>query len=103
MEAVVLGAKNPPTNAEDAREVDSILGLGRCPGEENGNPLPCSCLGNPVDRGAWRTTVHVAAESDMTEHTWDSQGRGSEHLVKIWLLLMKQWWHKRGQAVGSEA
>ena len=31
----------------------SVLGLGRSPGEENDNPLQCSCLGNPLDRGAW--------------------------------------------------
>ena len=33
-------------------------GLGRCPGEGNGNPLQYSCLGNPMDRGAWQATVH---------------------------------------------
>ena len=38
--------KNPPTNAGD------VLGLGRSPGEENGNPLQYSFLGNPTDRGA---------------------------------------------------
>ena len=32
--------------------------MGRSPGEGNGNPLQYSCLGNPMDRGAWRTTVH---------------------------------------------
>ena len=42
-------------------------GLGRYSGEGNGNPLQYSCLGNPMDRGAWRVTVHgVAKESDMT-------------------------------------
>ena len=40
---------------------------GRSPGEGNGNPFQYSCLGNPTDRGAWRTTVHkVAKESDTT-------------------------------------
>ena len=34
------------------------LWLGRSPGEGNGNPLQYSCLGNPMDRGAWRATVH---------------------------------------------
>ena len=38
--------------------MDLIPGLGRSPGEGNGNPLQHSCLGNPVDRGAWRATVH---------------------------------------------
>ena len=36
----------------------SIPGLGRSPGEVNGNPLQCSCLENPMDRGAWWATVH---------------------------------------------
>ena len=47
--------KNPPANAED---VGSIPGLGRSHGEGNGNPLKSSCLRNPMDRGAWWTTVH---------------------------------------------
>ena len=46
----------------------SSHGLGRSPGEGNGNPLQYSCLGNPMDRGAWRAIVHgVAKESDTTE------------------------------------
>ena len=46
----------------------SIPGSGRPLGEGNGDPLLYSCLENPMDRGAWRTSVHgVAKESDMTE------------------------------------
>ena len=41
---------------------------GSSPGEGNGNPLQYSCLGNPMDRGAWWATVHEVAELDMTEH-----------------------------------
>ena len=40
--------------------------LGRSPAEENGNPLQHSCLGNSMDRGAWRATVRGITESDMT-------------------------------------
>ena len=44
-----------------------IPGLQRSPGEGNGNPLQYSCLGNPLNRGAWWATAHgVARESDMT-------------------------------------
>ena len=43
--------------------------LGRSPRAGNGNPLPDSCLGNPMDRGAWRATVHGVAEWDTTAHT----------------------------------
>ena len=57
--------KNIPANAGDA---GSVSGLGRSPGEGNGNLLQYSCLGNPMERGAWRAAVHgVAKESDMTE------------------------------------
>ena len=46
--------KDPPANA---RDMGSIPGSGRSPGEGNDNPLQYSCLGNPMDRGAWRATV----------------------------------------------
>ena len=45
--------KNPFANAGEARDAGSIPGLGRSPGERNGNPLQYSCLGNSTDRGAW--------------------------------------------------
>ena len=64
---VALVVKNLPANAGDQRGLDLILGLGRSPGEEHGNPLQCSCLENPVDRGAWWATVHWVAELNLTE------------------------------------
>ena len=45
--------KNPPTNVGDTRDADSIPGLGKSPGEENGNPFQYSCLENSMDGGAW--------------------------------------------------
>ena len=55
--------KNPRANAGD---MSSIPGSGRSPGGGNGNPLKYSCLGNPMDRGAWWATVHgVAKELDL--------------------------------------
>ena len=66
----VLAVKNPPTNAGEVRDAGSIPGSGRSPGEGSGSSLPYSCLENPLDRGAWRATVHgVAKESDTTEVT----------------------------------
>ena len=44
-------------------DLDSIPGLGRSPGEGNGNLLQYSCLENPMDRGAWWATVHGVAKS----------------------------------------
>ena len=52
--------KNPPANAGDTA---SIPGSGRSPREGNGNPLQYSCLGNPMDRGAWRAAVHGVIKS----------------------------------------
>ena len=52
--------KNTPANAGD---MGSIPGLGGCPGEGHGHPLQYPCLGNPVDRGAWWTTVRGVSKS----------------------------------------
>ena len=57
---------NLPANA---RDMGSIPGSGRSPGEGSGNPLQCSCLGNPMDRGVWQATVHGLQKSDITEVT----------------------------------
>ena len=45
-------------SACNAGDLGLIPGLGRSPGEGNGNPLQYSCLENPMDRGAWQATVH---------------------------------------------
>ena len=50
--------KNLPANAEDAGDLGSIPGWGRSPGGGNGNPFQYSGLEKPMDRGAWRATVH---------------------------------------------
>ena len=56
--------------AGDTGDTGLIPGSGRCPGGGNGNPLQYSCLENPMDRGAWWTTVPTGSkESDMTEAT----------------------------------
>ena len=60
---MVRVVKNLPANAGDMRDVGLIPGLGRSPGVGNGNPLQYSCLENPMDRGAWWSTVHSNAES----------------------------------------
>ena len=55
--------KNPPVNAGDTGDVSSILGLEISPRERNSTPLLYSCLGNPMERGAWWATVHGVAKS----------------------------------------
>ena len=67
---MVLVLKNLPAGARDIRDMDSIPGSGRFPGEGNSNPLQYSCLENPIDRGTWWATVHGVAESDTAEVTW---------------------------------
>ena len=57
-----------PTN--DAEDVGLIPGLGRSPGEGNGKPLLYSCLEIPMDRGAWRATVHGVTKSQTRLSTW---------------------------------
>ena len=59
---LVLGVKNPPAHAGDVRDVGSIPGSGRSPGEGHGNPLQYSCLTNPMDRGT-QATVHRVTKS----------------------------------------
>ena len=64
--------KNPPANAGHVRDTGSIPRPGRSPGRRNGNPLQYCCLENPMDRGAWRATVHGATKGwtqQATEHT----------------------------------
>ena len=51
------------TLSANAGDTGSIPGLGRSPGGGNGNPIQYSCLGNPMDRGAWRATVHGVPKS----------------------------------------
>ena len=65
--------KNPPASAGNS---GSVPGWGRSPGGGHGSPLQGSCLANPMDREAWRATVHeVSKESDRltarahTEHS----------------------------------
>ena len=55
--------KDLPDNAADLTDFGSIPGLGRSPGGGHGNPLQYSCGENPMDRGAWWTTVHRVAKS----------------------------------------
>ena len=71
--------KNLPANAGHIRDVGSIPGQGRSPGEGNGNRLQYSCLENPMDEEAWRATVHGGhKESDTTGHAHSLHLSGSQ-------------------------
>ena len=71
-------------SACNAGDLGSIPGLGRCPGEGNGNPLQYSCLENPMDRGAWWATVQGVAKS----RTWLSDFTLLEQRKKHWGLSL---------------
>ena len=60
---VALMLKNPPVNAGDVRDMSSIPESRRSLGKGNGNPLQYSCLGKPIDRGAWWATVQRVTKS----------------------------------------
>ena len=57
------GGSDGKGSACNAGDLGLILGLGRSPGGGNGNPLQCSCLENPLDRGAWWSMVHGVSQS----------------------------------------
>ena len=65
-----LVVKNPPADAGDVRDSSLIPGSGGSPGGEHGNPLLYSCLENPMDRGAWRTTQSMG--SQRVGHSWSN-------------------------------
>ena len=78
--------KKLPANARDS---GSIPGLGRSPGEGNGNPLQYSCLENPMDRGSSQATVHMVTNSwtrlGTNEHTHHSVHGGN--ILDLWVTL----------------
>ena len=85
---MALVVKNLPAKVGDVRDVVSILGLGRSPGEGNGSPLQYCCLENHVNRGDWWATVHRVAKSQIClqkTQTWLKQF-STEMVLKIRLL-----------------
>ena len=60
---MALVVKNLPANARDVRDVGSIPESGRSPGGGHGNPLQCSCLENPMGRGAWWAMINSVSKS----------------------------------------
>ena len=83
--------QNPSANAGDARDTGSASESERSPGGGNGNPIQYSCLGNPMDRGAWWATVHEVSKSQaqLRMHTLLFYPRciGGNSLVVQWSRL----------------
>jgi len=65
----IPGGSEVKVSACNAGDLGSIPGLGRSPGEGNGNPLQYSCLENPMDGEAWWATVHRVAKSQTRLHS----------------------------------
>ena len=81
--------KNMPANAGDTRDMGSMPGSGRSPGGGNGTPLQYSCLGNPMDRGTWRATVHGVTKSPTQLSTVSK-------VFDFMIVLNKDpWWLRR--------
>ena len=85
------GGSDGKASAYNAGDPGSIPGLGRSPGEGNGNPLQYSCLENPMDGGAWWATVHGIAKSrtqlsDFTSLHFIIKINNFEKFIKILFL-----------------
>ena len=80
---LLLMVKNLPANVRDVRDTGFIPGLGKSPGEGNGNSPQYSRLGNSMDRGAWRAySPWGRKESDMTELLSTIETKGGEQQLK---------------------
>ena len=76
--------KNPLANAGEAEDSGSIPGSGKSTGGGNGNPLQYSCLGNPMDRGAWWAAVHGVTKSQI----WLNTQVFINSINRMWLLFL---------------
>ena len=78
---VFLGGSDGKESACNDRDLCSIPGLGRSPGEGNGNPIQGSCLENPMDRGTWWAVVHGVSES------WTRLSDDHTHTFCFYLII----------------
>ena len=81
-----LSGKGSDYDTGDKRHTGSIPGLGRFPGEGNGNPLQCSWLGNTLDRGAWQVTVRGVTKSWTRLSTYPLNHHTC--LVSVWCSVV---------------
>ena len=87
-----LSCKELVANAEDTGYPCLIPGSGRSPRKGNGKPLHFSCLGNPIDRGAWQATVHEVSESRPWLMTRQSYNFLLYILKTVIKMILLKWW-----------
>ena len=92
---VLLAGENLPAGAGDIRDAGSIPGSGRSLGDGNGSPLQCSCLEDPVDRGAWQAAVRGL-------HRVGHDYRAEQHLEFTMHVLRSYWVVLSTQEIGSD-
>ena len=90
-------------SACNAGDPNLIPGLGRSPGEGNDSPLQCSCLENPLDRGAWWATVHGVAKSQVQLSDWHFLFLRLERTARqeAWMLILGLVWSVSDEYVAS--
>ena len=96
--------KNPPTMQEMKADVGSVPKLRRSPAGGHGNRLQYSYLENPMERGAWRATVHRVAESRtqlkrMSTHTHTSQNSLHQKAISFWHITKT----RKGELLSNKA
>ena len=84
---VTLVVKNLPANSGDIRDSGSIPESGRSSGGGNGNRLQYSCLENPMDRGAWRATVHGVTRSQIWLSDWPLRPTCEYTYIHIYMYI----------------
>ena len=108
------GGSDSKASAYIAGNLGSIPGSGRPPGEGNGNPLQYSCLGNPMDRGAWQATVHEVVVKSQIRLSDSLPTTSDQCATSIWkwrdsvntndrafLLPLLTWSHCWGAELGG--
>ena len=101
---MVLVVKNPPASPGDVKDPGLIPGSGRSPGKGNGYPLQYSCLGNLMDRGAWRATVHMVTKSRTRLKRLNTHAQEVSRLGQEKQAISEVWgyWRTAGM-LGAEA
>ena len=84
------GGSNGKESAYNARDPTSIPGLGRSPGEGNGNPLQYSCLENSTDRGASLMDYCVWGQKELDTNEWPTHFWYTQDSQKMYLLKMAE-------------